>query len=361
MKIDRTNQPSTPLRSMRSLSLWIMGAIAVILPLSVAHAQPLTPVNLGSTADFAILAGSLVSNIPTSAITGDIGLSPATGGNITGFGELEVTGTFYTVDASGPPGSVPAASMLTTAQGDLTIAMGDAAGRTPVPAGPFLNPGSGDIGGMTLVAGLYKFTSGVLVSITGADVTLTGSPTDVWIFQIASTLTLGNGIHVILAGGAQAANIFWQVGTSATLGTTSVFKGTIMADQSISLGTGAVVEGRLLASIAAVTIASSTVTVPELLTTAEDEQIPTAFTLSQNYPNPFNPVTLIKYQLPVASKVTLSVIDVLGREVSVLVNDVQNAGDHQIEWDARVFPSGMYIYRLQAGSFVSMKRMQFLK
>jgi len=362
VKNSRTEQPIKPSRSMRSLSVRIIGAIVIIIPLSFAIALPLNPVNLGSTEDFAILAGSLVSNIPTSAITGDIGLSPATGGNITGFGGLEVTGIIYTVDASGPAGSVPAASMLTTAKGDLTIAYNDAAIRTPIPEGPFLNPGSGDIGGLTLVAGLYKFTSGVDVSITNSDVTLTGSPTDVWIFQIASTLTLGNGIHIILAGGAQAANIFWQVGTSATLGTTSVFKGTIMADQSISLNTGATVEGRLLASIGAVTIESSSVTVPGLQPSAVDaELLPDDFNLAQNFPNPFNPSTTISYQLPVSSQVTLTITDMLGKEVSVLVNDVQTAGAHQTVWDAQNFPSGTYIYRLEAGSHVSVKQLVLVK
>ena len=362
MKILRTEQAFQLRGSMRALSVRIVAALAVVLPLSVAIAQPLDPVNLGSTANFAILAASLVSNVPTSAITGDIGLSPATGGNITGFGLLEVTGSIYTVDASGPAGSVPAASMLTAAQGDLTIAYTDAANRTPVPTGPFLNPGAGDIGGMTLVAGLYKFTSGVLVSITGSDVTLSGSSTDVWIFQIATTLTLGNGIHVVLAGGAQAANVFWQVGTSATLGTTSVFKGTIMADQSISLNSGASVEGRLLARIAAVTIESSTVTVPELLTsTAGNDLLPDGYTLSQNYPNPFNPSTTIRYQLPVTSQVTMTITDLLGREVGVLVNEVQTAGSHQIVWDAQNFPSGTYFYRMTAGSTISVKKLVLVK
>lgn len=362
MKIQRTNHLITARRCMPSWSVRILGAIALLLPLSVATAQSLAPVNLGSTSNYAILAGSLVSNVPTSAITGDIGLSPATGGNITGFGGLEVTGTIYTVDASGPAGSVPAASMLTTAQGDLTIAYNDAANRVPVPAGTFLNPGTGDIGGLTLVAGLYKFTSGVLMSITGSDVTLSGSPTDVWIFQIATTLTLGNGIQVILADGAQAANVFWQVGTSATLGTNSVLKGTILADQSISLGTGASVEGRLLASIAAVTIESSTVTVPQLLiTSADDEMQPDGFNLSQNFPNPFNPSTTISYHLPANGHVSVTITDMMGREVSVLVNEVQSAGAHQIVWDAQGFSSGTYIYRLETGSSISVKRMLLLK
>jgi hypothetical protein len=237
----------------------ILTVALLMVPVAVMS-QAQLPVNLGSTAGFAVLAGSLVSNIPTSAITGNIGLSPAAGSNITGFGLTEVTGIIYAADATGPAGSVTAASMLTTAKKDLTIAYNDAAGRTPVPTDTFLNRGAGNIGGLTLAPGLYKFTDGV--SITGSDVTLTGTATDVWIFQIASTFTVGNGIKVILAGNAKASNVFWQVGTSAALGTTSVVEGTILADQSISLNTGARLNGRALARIAAVTLASSIVSVP---------------------------------------------------------------------------------------------------
>jgi hypothetical protein len=154
--------------------------------------------------------------------------------------------------------------MLTKAQGDLTTAYNDAAGRTPVPTGPFLNPGSGNLGGLTLSdGGLYKFTGAALIS--GSDLTLTGSATNVWIFQIASALTVDNGIHVILAGGAQASNIFWQVGTSAAFGTTTIFKGTIMAHDSITFATGATLNGRALAQTAAVTLESTTITIPTLL------------------------------------------------------------------------------------------------
>jgi len=219
-----------------------------------------SPVNLLSTPRFAILAASAVTNAPTSAITGDLGLSPAAGSNYDGgVTSGQVTGTIYAVDANGPAGSVTAVAMLTTAQGDLTTAYNNAAGRTPVPSGvTFLNPGGGNIAGLTLPGGLYKFDGGA--AINGSSVTLTGSVTDVWIFMMATTLTVESGIQVILAGDAKASNIFWQVGTSATLKTTSVTKGTIMADQSIAMQTGATLDGRVLARIAAVTLQSNTIT-----------------------------------------------------------------------------------------------------
>jgi predicted acyltransferase (DUF342 family) len=240
----------------------VMAQGSVTLNTNTVNAIP-EPVNLGAAAKFAVLAGSKVSDVPTSAVTGDVGLYPAAGSYITGFGLTEVTGTIYASDATYPTANVAVidAAGLLAAKGDLTIAYNDAAGRTPVPTGTFLNPnnGSADIGGQTLVAGLYKFTSSALIS---TNVHLSGSATDVWIFQITSNLNVSDYVQVILDGDAKASNIFWQVGSSAALGTYTVFKGTIMADQSITLGTGATVEGRLLASSAAVTLDMNTVTRP---------------------------------------------------------------------------------------------------
>jgi len=234
------------------VAIFIVSAIATSVALSIP------PVNLGSTSNFVVLAGAGITGIPPVAITGDVGLSPAAGSFIAGFDGSNVTGTLYVVDASGPAGSVVNSILLQTAKSDLTIAYNDAAGRTPVPTGPFLNPGSSNIGGLNLVAGLYKFTSAC--DITGSDVTLTGSATDVWIFQIGTALNVGSGIKVTLSGGALASNIFWQVGTSATIGTTAEMKGTIIADQSVSLATGAKLDGRALAFSASVTMASGVVT-----------------------------------------------------------------------------------------------------
>jgi len=215
-------------------------------------------IDLKLTTGYVILAGSLVSNVPTSAITGDIGLSPAAGSQITGFGNTEITGTVYTVDATGPAGSVTNTVGLTAAKDDLTAAYNEAAGRSSTDMVIL----AGNIGGLTLTPGLYKSNGSLEISSGDLTFDAKGNANAVFIIQIASALNTTSGRKVFLAGGAQASNIFWQVGTSATLGTTSVFKGTIMADQSISMNTGASIEGRLLARIGAVTLNSSTVVKP---------------------------------------------------------------------------------------------------
>ncbi len=212
-------------------------------------------VQLGSAGQFVILSKSGITNVPTSAITGNIGTSPITGAAMMGITCGQVTGTIYTVNAAGPPCRVIRPSMLTTAVLDMQTAYRDAAGRQHPKATEL---GAGEIGGLTIAPGLYKWGGSVLIT---TNVTLSGGPNDVWIFQIAGKLKEANGMRVILTGGARARNIFWQVAGVVSIGTTAHFHGVILAKTNISLKTGAVVNGRLFAQTA-VTLQMNRVTQP---------------------------------------------------------------------------------------------------
>ncbi len=216
-------------------------------------------VNLGVSGEFVILSKSGITDVYKSAVTGDIGTSPITGAAIT-LACDEVTGTIFSVDAAGPACKVTNASRLTTAVANMETAYTDAAGRSNP---DYLNLGAGNIGGKTLKAGLYKFTTDLIIP---SDITLSGNSTDVWIFQVAGTLDMSNAVRITLAGGAQARNIFWQTSGAVTLGTTSHFEGTILGQTAINLQTGATVNGRLLAQTE-VTLQMNTVTQPTTTTT----------------------------------------------------------------------------------------------
>ena len=202
------------------------------------------PVALGAAGHFVVLAGSTVTSTGPTSVTGDLGVSPGTA--IIGFPPGNVIGAQH-------PGDPAAAQGIA----DLTTAYDDAAGRTLCAITV-----AGNIGGQTLTPGLYKSTSSLAVSSGDLTLDARGDPDAVFIFQAASTLTTTSGRQVILSGGAKSANVFWQVGTSATFGSTSVFQGTVMADQAITLNTGATLNGRALARIAAVTLDSSLVIKP---------------------------------------------------------------------------------------------------
>ena len=213
-------------------------------------------VDLGLAGNFVVLSKSGITNVYKSTITGDIGSSPITGAAIL-VTCAEVTGTIYSVDAAGPlPCTVNNATRLTLAVGDMQTAYTDAAGRSNP---DFVNLGAGDIGGMTLTPGLYNWSSTVIVP---TDITISGGPNDVWIFQVAGTLTMSSAVRVTLAGGAQAKNIFWQTAGAVTFGTTSHFEGNILSQTGINLQTGATINGRLLAQTA-VTLQMNTVTQPQ--------------------------------------------------------------------------------------------------
>jgi len=213
------------------------------------------PVNLGTAASFAVLAGSTVTNTGPSTINGNLGVDP--GSAVTGFPPGTLNGTQHDADA-----------VALIAKSDLTTAYNDAASRTPAASAP------ADLSGETLAPGVYK--NAISLGLTGT-VTLNaeGNPNAVFIFQAGSTLITGSGSHVALTGGAQACNVFWQVGSSATLGTNSTFVGNILALQSISVTTGASIDGRALARNGQVSLDDNTITAANCATTSPPTPTPT--------------------------------------------------------------------------------------
>jgi hypothetical protein len=214
-------------------------ATPVVIPVQTTQQ---TTVSVASASTFAVLAGSAVSNTGATTITGDLGLSPGT--SVSGFGPGILNGTQHIND-----------NIANQAKLDLTTAYNNAAGRTCTDIVTL----SGNMGGLTLTPGLYKSTSSLAISSGDLTFDAKGNAGAVFIIQIASSLTTTSGRKVILAGGALASNIFWQVGSSATFGTTSVFKGTVMAMQSITFDTGATLDGKALARTGAVIMDANTI------------------------------------------------------------------------------------------------------
>nr|VFJ62427.1 MAG: Protein of unknown function (DUF3494) [Candidatus Kentron sp. DK] len=216
---------------------------------------------LGAAGNYAILSKTGISTVPQSAVTGNIAVSPAASTYVTGFAltadptnvfsrSTQVVGKVYAASYA-----APTPSNLTTAVLDMQTAYVDAAGR---PTPDFLNLGSGALGGLTLVPGLYKWGSGITMT---DDVTLSGGSRDVWVFQISGNLIMSGAKRINLSGGAQAKNIFWQVAGQTTIGAGAHFEGVVLSKTGITMMTGASMNGRALAQTAVV-LQSATVTQP---------------------------------------------------------------------------------------------------
>ncbi len=232
----------SPMHARRSvLAVSIAAVIALGLAPTAATAATAIdgPIGLGTAAPFAVLGASTVTNTGPSVINGDVGLSPGT--SITGFPPAVVVGTIHPTDA-----------VAAQAQADLTTAYNVAASLTPTASG------LGDLTGSSLTPGVY---AGGELSVTG-ELTLAGTAESVWVFQAASTLTIGSGADITVTGGASICNVFWQVGSSATIDTGAQFVGTVMANASITANTAATITGRLLARTGAVTLDTNTITAP---------------------------------------------------------------------------------------------------
>lgn len=241
-----------------------LGATLVIAAAQSAWAAE-APVGLGAAQSFAVLAGSTVTNTGASVVSGDLGVSPGTA--ITGFPPgLVIAGAQHSADA-----------VALQAQADLTIAYNDAAGRTPATSV------ASELGGRTLVGGVYAASSGL--ALTGT-VTLDakGDPNTVFVFQAGSTLITASNSTVALINGTQACNVYWQVGSSATVGTDSDFAGTVMALTTITLQTNTTVNGRVLARNGAVNLDDNTITRPFCATTPADTEAGTPTTATPGTP-----------------------------------------------------------------------------
>jgi hypothetical protein len=249
----RTSPP--PVRATarpRHLSLWLTPVaivavgVAVLAP-AVRSDAAVSPVGLGTAGSFAVLAGSGITNTGPTTINGDIGTFPTPA--ITGSGSMTITGTNHGSDA-----------VTQGAKNDLVTAYNTAAGEGPTTAV------SADLGGTTLAPGIYNSASSLgltnQLTLNGG-----GNPNALFVFQAGSTLTTASSSSVVLTNGAQACNVFWQVGSSATLGTGSTFRGTILALTSITVTTGTTINGRVLARNGAVTLDTDTITKPTCATT----------------------------------------------------------------------------------------------
>jgi hypothetical protein len=247
----------------------------------------------------------------------------------------------------------------------MEIAYADASGRLDP---DFTELYAGDLTGQTLIPGLYKWSSGVLISAGG--LTIAGAEDDTWIFQISQDLTVADGAIINLIGGAQAANIVWQVAGQASIGTTAQFKGIILCSTLISLNTGATANGRLLAQTA-LTLDANSVIEPAHFVSIFDGEIPDTGSgsfLISNYPNPFNPTTTISFNsiTNISENVEIVIYNFKGQEVKTFSFEQLSPGTHSVVWNGKdendqAVSSGIYFYQLKTDGFVQSRKMILMK
>ena len=345
MKISTQNSKKTSINL--GCILGTVLTIALTMPNSaVAQTSPAT-VNLGTSGGFVILAKSGISTTGVTSIVGNIGVSPNNASSITGFGLIaDASGQFAT--SSLITGRVYAANYapptpanMTAAVSDMQTAYTDAAGRAP----NFTELYTGNLTGQTLTTGVYKWSTGVLISAGG--LTISGSSTDIFIFEIAQNLTVANGATITLSGGAKSSNIFWQVAGQTNLGTTSSFKGIILCQTMINILTGAAFDGRALAQTA-VTLDGNSINNSSALGIANLD-LENGITM---YPNPAQNNVTIKNSNNIKLD-QLTIYDIYGKLINTI--DLRDMSQEKTI-DVSSLTSGVYMLQIQSDGARTTKR-----
>jgi len=324
------------------------GAIFVITFMMLPVLAVQTPVNLGTAADFAIIAKTGVSAAGISTIVGNVGVSPVAATYVTGFGLIAdisttfwistlVTGKIFAADNTDP---TPA--MMTAAVSDMETAYTDAVGRV---SPDYTELFTGDLTGRTLAPGLYNWSTDVLIAAGG--LTISGTANDVWVFQIAQNLELSSGAIVTLSGGAQASNVFWQVAGQTTLGTSASLNGIVLCKTAIVINSGATLNGRAFAQTA-VTLDVNSVVQSTLATSAKN------VTTTQKSSYMLNNLNKsMEFVTSVRGRTTLTILNMLGQKVVTLFNgDVEAGTINNVQFNSNSLSNGLYISELKSNGNV---------
>jgi hypothetical protein len=324
--------------------------VAVMASIATAAISSPAKVNLGTAGNFAILAKTGISTTGVTLITGDIGVSPAAATFMTGFGLImDASGTFSTSllvvgNVNAADYTSPASTKMTTAVSDMETAYTDAAGRT---SPDYTELYAGDVTGKTLTPGLYKWSTGVLISAGG--VTISGTASDVWIFQVAQNLELASGAAITLSGGAQSSRVFWQVAGQVTLGTTAAMKGIILCKTAITMSTGATLTGRALAQTA-VTLDANTVNRPVSVGVIGKDASAQKLPLIRNLNN-----QSVAFTFPSNGTATLRISNMLGQEIATFFNGETKSGNcNQMRFNTSGLVKGLYLAKLEVNGTVRM-------